>query len=199
MQIRLRNSARLINTLQTNLCTGRPPLLTAHFRHVARAYLRIPLRADNACVFLNNALGSPGRHQKRSRFTLIADENSCCLPLDMVAVEFRPFEHRAVNGLASRILNFDQTKTCSGLPRGGREADHRAKARKQFEGASIMTAAGRVSVSNAGTIGCAIVQCAIHASLSPRPAPGSSDCAHASARGLRRSILDPRRCRAARP
>jgi len=40
----------------------------AHFYHVTRAYPWIPLRAVNACVFLKNASGSPGRHQNKVSF-----------------------------------------------------------------------------------------------------------------------------------
>jgi hypothetical protein len=99
----------------------------AHFDHVARAYLRFPLRADNACVFLKNALGGPRASSVKGFASCSsADEDSYFLPAGIK----RGCSHRWTCWLTT--LRRDEV--ASGPMRVGREADRRAKTRKAIRG-----------------------------------------------------------------
>jgi hypothetical protein len=62
--IRLLKTARLINTLPSDSQAAIPPQRRA-FGTVPQRLMRNSLPAHNACVFLKNALGILGRHQKK--------------------------------------------------------------------------------------------------------------------------------------
>ena len=130
----LRNSVRCINTLQTYLCTGGPPCRPA-FLSYGTLISAISIAGRSClCIFDLCARKSRSVIRKRSRSTLIADENSFCLPVrNGGQVGFR-VQHRAVNKISISHSEFQSGEGVSGLPRGGCEADHRAKPGKQFEG-----------------------------------------------------------------
>jgi hypothetical protein len=85
----------------------------AHFDHIVRPHLRIPLRADHACVFLNNALGNPraSSEQGFASRSLRMRTAFVCPVVEMVDKSDFEFNIELSTGLASRILNFNQVET----------------------------------------------------------------------------------------